>query len=73
MHPCIASVMEKTRTQRLDEMLDEPQSVSSDAGSVTNRSIRDAIDLDKHMAKKDAAASPRMGIRIGKFIGPRHY
>ena len=64
---------EKTRTQKLDDMLDEPQSVSSDAGSVTNRSIPDAIALDKHMAKKEAASASRMGIRIGKFIGPGHY
>ena len=54
-------------------MLDDPHAVSSDAGSVTNRSIRDAIALDEHMAKKEATKSKRMGIRIGRFIGPRHY
>lgn len=64
---------DKTRTQKLEEMLDDPQSVSSDAGSVTNRSISDAIALDKHMAKKEAASSRRLGIRIGKFVGPSHY
>jgi hypothetical protein len=64
---------DKTRTQKIEDMLDEPQSVSSDAGSLTNRSISDAIALDKHMAKKEAVTSRRMGIRIGKFIGPRHY
>ncbi len=67
--------MSKTRVEKLDEMLDEPQSVSSDAGNVNNRSIPDAIALDKYLTQKESitAKPKRMGIRMGRFRAPEHY
>lgn len=64
-----------TRAEQLEEMLDDPDSVSSDAGSVNNRSIPDAIELDKHLTGKDAVSNKAkyMGIRMGIFRAPEHY
>jgi len=67
--------MATTRKEKIEEMLDDPQSVSSDAGSVNNRSIPDAIALDKHLDKQDVVDNvPKyMGFRLGKFKAPEHY
>lgn len=64
-----------TRDKKLEDMLDDPQAASSDAGSVTNRSIPDAIALDKYMSGKTAAAAGTkyMGLRMGVFRAPEHY
>jgi len=67
--------MSTERDATLEDMLDEPQSVSSDAGSVNNRSIPDAIELDKYLTGKTAvSAKPKyMGIRFGVMRAPEHY
>ncbi len=51
-------------------MLDEAQSVSSDAGSVTRRSIRDAIALDEYLTRK---RSSKFAVGVGKFQTTSHF
>ena len=67
--------MSTDRAEKIEDMLDDPASVSSDAGNVTNRSIPDAIALDKHLAGKEGvtAKTKYMGIRVGRFTAPEHY
>lgn len=67
--------MSTTRDEKIEDMLDDPDSVSSDAGSVNNRSILDGIALDKHLAGKEgvAAKTKYMGFRLGRFKAPEHY
>jgi len=67
--------MTTTRNEKIEEMLDDPESVSSDAGNVTNRSIPDAIAMDKHLAGKEGvtAKTKYMGFRLGRFTAPEHY
>jgi hypothetical protein len=67
--------MSTTRDEKIEEMLDDPASVASDAGNVTNRSIPDAIALDKYLAGKEGvtAKTKYMGFRMGKFLAPEHY
>jgi len=69
------SGMSTTRAQKIEDMLDDPQSVSSDAGNVNNRSIPDAITLDKYLTQKESitAKPKRMGFRMGVFRAPEHY
>jgi hypothetical protein len=67
--------MSETRDATLEEMLDNPESVTSDAGSISNRNIKDAIALDKYLTAKEAvtAAPAYMGLRLGRFTAPEHY
>jgi hypothetical protein len=64
-----------TRTTKLEEMLDDPAAASSDAGSISNRSLQDAIALDKHLSGKESVTNKakRMGFRMGVFRAPEHY
>lgn len=61
---------EISRTEKLENMLDEAQSVSSDAGSVTRRSIRDAIALDEYLTRK---RSSKFAVGVGKFQTTSHF
>ena len=67
--------MSTTRDAKIEDMLDDPDSVSSDAGNVNNRSIPDAIALDKHLSGKEGvkAKTKYMGIRMGRFTAPEYY
>ena len=38
--------------EEMKALLTQPKKVSSDAGSVENHSIKDMIDLDKHLSQK---------------------
>ena len=57
----------------IDTLLDNPKSVSSPSGSVTNISIPEAIAADKHIARKAITANPFFGIKRAIARGPRHY
>ncbi len=48
--------------------LSGPQSVSGDAGSVTNRSIDDLIKAANYLRGVDAANSPSRGLRFSRMI-----
>lgn len=52
------------------EQAAEPASMTTDAGTTTNRSMDDLIKADKHLANKRAAASGSLGIRLTKVVGP---
>jgi len=47
-----------------------PAEASNETGSVKQHSLRDQIELDKHLANKAAAASSKLPIRFGRFISP---
>jgi hypothetical protein len=65
--------MAKSSQEIIDELLNKPKSVSSDAGSVTRVSVHDVIAADKHAAKKAAPAGSRLGLRMGVFRAPEHF
>lgn len=44
--------------------------MSTDAGSVSSHSLRDRIELDRYMASKAAASSPRRGLRYSRVSTP---
>jgi len=48
----------------------QPQSVAVPGLSVTRHSLSDQIELDKYLARKRAAASRSLPIRIGKLRPP---
>jgi len=58
--------------ERISQAADDPSSVSFDGVSVSNRPIGDLIKADEYAAKQEAARSPTLGIRIGRFIPPGH-
>ena len=57
----------------LGTLLDNPSSVTSESGSVTNIRIADVIELDKHIAQKSLKASPFAAIHRATLRGPSHY
>ena len=62
-------------SDKIEELVDKPRNVSSDAGSIGQHSIPDLIEADKYLARKaSVAANPkRMGIRMGVLRAPEHY
>ena len=58
--------------EKVAQSLDDPSSVSFDGVSVSNRSIPDIIKAADYLAQQEAARSPTMGMRLGKFIPPGH-
>jgi hypothetical protein len=50
------------------EIAKGPKRVQGDSGSVEQHSIRDLIDLDKHLSAKEAAKKPGFGIRFAKLV-----
>jgi len=57
----------------ISNLLDKSRSLTVDGVTKTNIAIQDAIAADKHLAKKTAATSSRMGLRMGVFRAPGHY
>ena len=57
---------------RLDDTLLEvasgPKKVTGDSGSVEQHSIRELIELDRHITAKEAAKKPGFGIRFAKLV-----
>lgn len=43
-------------SEQIEEAANNPQAVSGDGGSVTERSIADLIAAEKHLAEKEALA-----------------
>lgn len=60
--------------QDLEQLMTEkaaaPQTVSGDAGSVTQRPLRELIELDRYLAEKRAARSPGLPIILRKLSPP---
>jgi len=63
---------DKTPLERVSELVNKAQSVSSDVGSKTEVSIPDAIAADKHLARTGKMGK-FMGVRIGVMRGPEQY
>ena len=63
----------KTASEAIDAALNSPRSKSLGDISATAHSIPDLIAADKHQARKAAAASASMGVRIGVMRGPEQY
>jgi hypothetical protein len=57
----------------IDTLLDNPSSVTSQSGSVTNLRIPDVIAADKHIAQKSLKASPFAALHRATLRGPSHY
>lgn len=55
---------------RIREAAQEPVSASSDAGSVTQRSLSELIEADRYLASKEAVRSRSRGLKLSKFIPP---
>lgn len=56
---------------RLLEVASGPASVSGDAGSVQQHSLRDLLEALKHVENQTAAtSSPARGMRITKLVPP---
>lgn len=51
---------------RIIEAASEPQSVSTDGFSATNRPLTDLIAADKHLATKETAAAGKVPIGFTK-------
>lgn len=66
------SMADKTPKERITELVNKAQSVSSDVGSRTEVSISDVIAADKHLART-ATPGKRMGFRMGVMRGPAQY
>ena len=66
---------EQTAVSKVEELLNEPASVSDDAGSVQNIRIQDAIAAEEHLARKAAstAKNARFGFGVAVLRGPRQY
>ncbi len=47
-----------------------PKSARSDAGSVTQHSLKDQIEADRYLDAKDAADRRHRGLRITQMIPP---
>ena len=62
-------------SDKIEELVDKPRNVSSDAGSIGQHSIPDLIAADKYLAQKaSVAAKPaNMGVRFGVLRAPEHY
>ena len=62
------------QTEIVDQAVN-PESVSSDAGSVSNRPLDELIEADKYLTSKEAASTQtkRMGFRLGIFRAPGQY
>ena len=62
------------QTEIVDQAV-SPESVSSDAGSVSNRPLDELIEADKYLTSKEAASTQtkRMGFRMGVLRSPGHF
>lgn len=47
-----------------------PASASNDAGSVSQHSLKDMIELDRYLASKAAVKTKGRGLRVQKIISP---
>ena len=57
-------------SQALSSAATGPASVESDAGSVRQQPLPDLIAADKYFRSRDAARSPRRGVKFTKLIPP---
>ena len=59
----------------IEDQATNPESVSSDAGSVSNRPLDDLIEADRYLTSKAAASTQtkRMGFRLGIFRAPGQF
>lgn len=59
----------------IEDQATNPESVSSDAGSVSNRSLDELIDADRYLTSKEAATTKtkRLGFRMGIFRAPGQF
>lgn len=54
----------------IEENAKGPAKASGDAGSVEQHPLPDQIAADKYLASKDAAKSPKRGLRFNKLVPP---
>ena len=57
----------------IDTIIDNPASVSSPSGSVTQLRVTDLIAADKHIAQKSQKSNPFAAIHRATLTGPSHY
>ena len=55
---------------RIETELEKAQSVSVDGMSVSNRSVSEIIEADKHLSRKRGS---RFGFAVGVIRAPGHY
>jgi hypothetical protein len=56
-----------------DEIRDNaqgPAKVTGDAGSVEQHKLTEQIAADKHLASKEAVATPKRGLRFNSLVPP---
>ncbi len=56
--------------KRVEEALDRPRSVQTDAGSVTERPIGELVQGVRHVKSQRAASRPHRGLRFTKLRPP---
>jgi len=60
--------------QNLDDLMMEkaaaPENVSTDAGSVKQRSLKELIELDRYLAQKQAARKSGLPLALKKLSPP---
>ena len=66
---------DETIKTEIENQVLNPESVSSDAGSVSNRPLDDLMEADRYLTSKAAASTQtkRMGFRLGIFRSPGQF
>lgn len=55
---------------KIEELATQPQRVSTDAGTVESRSLKELIEADKYLQEKETATNPTKQFRFAKLIPP---
>lgn len=55
---------------KIKEVAEGPQSAETDGVKVTQFSLRDLIEADKHLANKSVCANPLAGFKRAKIVPP---
>ncbi|GEM_PF-1193593 len=66
----MAGGMSSDLDKRVEEALDRPRSVQTDAGSVSERPIREVIEGVRYLQSRRAAQRPHRGLRFTKLRPP---
>lgn len=57
-------------TDTIETSASEPASASSDAGSVSQRSLSELIEADKYLKSSDGSSNKSRGLRFTKLVPP---
>ncbi len=71
IEPVLSTTPSNTDIEKaLREAAVAPASASNDAGSVSQHSLKDMIELDRYLASKEAVKTKRRGLRVQRIITP---